>query len=225
MTHPARKLLAKKRPKPIRCKAPGCQDTFTRVRDGQEVCGYQCGLNLTRYRDARKLKRQRLLATRELRARREAAKTPSQLWNAECQRAQKAVCAYVRVRDRMEPCLSCGASIQEVESGPWRPGGYWDGAHFLSKAAMPSIRFNTWNIHKTCKICNGGENRYRHAGKANSVKAGYRAGLIRKIGLERVEWLEGPHPILQPDIEYLERIKTIFTRRTKHLKKIRGYHQ
>lgn len=208
------------RPKPKKCKQ--CGELFIQQRMGQKTCDYQCALAFNRVKETQELKRKRLAQSRELRARKEALKTPHQLWSAECKRAQDAVCLYVRVRDRDEACISCGRSVAEVES-VFSSGGYWDGGHYLAKGSHPELRFNTWNIHKQCKTCNGGENRHRSAVKAVSVREGYTAGLTLKIGAERLAWLTGPHKPLQPDIEYLSRVKKIFNKRARHLAKLRQY--
>ena len=123
--------------------------------------------------------------------------------------------AYCRERDRFEPCISCGRSVAEVEVGAWRPGGYWDGGHFLSKGSHPELRLCTWNIWKQCKNCNGGAGNYIQ--KNTTVQKAYRERLVAKIGEKRALWLEGPHEPLKPDLVYLMRVKKIFTRRAKKL--------
>lgn len=89
-------------------------------------------------------------------------------------KAQAAVNAYIRARDKGQPCISCGRHHQ----------GKINAGHYRSRGAMPALRFHHDNIHLQCEPC-------------NSSKAGnqleYRIRLIQKIGIERVEWLEGPH--------------------------------
>lgn len=214
------------RTNPKKCGNPSCGKKFTPRPGAQpfEVwCSFECGVALSRIKQTKILKRKNQEDAREYRERKKALKTPQQLWSEECQRAQNAVCLYVRIRDRDDECISCGASVLEVESGPYRVGGYWDGGHYLGKGSHPELRFNTWNISKQCKVCNGGENRYRDGRRSTSVRKGYRAGLVGKIGEDRVAWLEGPHKPLQPSIEYLTRMKRIFNARSRHLKKLRGY--
>jgi hypothetical protein len=78
---------------------------------------------------------------------------------------------------------------------------------------MPSLRFNTYNCHKQCAPCNN------HL-SGNLVE--YRANLINKIGQARVDWLEGPQDTKNMDIEYLKRIKRIFSKRARLVGRLRG---
>jgi len=83
-------------------------------------------------------------------------------------------------------------------------GGVWDAGHFRSVGAAPEIRFEPLNCHKQCKSCNGttirnGSRIYVTTfERQETVHKRYRANLIERIGLEQVEWLEGPHPPLKP---------------------------
>jgi hypothetical protein len=211
--HPA--MMGKARAtNPKRCAM--CSQMYTPRPGAQPFetwCSIQCGVELGRERaQAALLKRQ----AKEHRERKVALK-PRSKW---LQDAEAAVRAYCRERDRFEPCISCGRSVAEVESGPWRPGGYWDGGHYLSKGSHPELRLCTWNIFKQCKTCNGGAGNYIQ--KNTTVQKAYRARLVEKLGEERVQWLEGPHEPLKPDLVYLMRVKKIFTRRAKQLAKRRG---
>jgi hypothetical protein len=140
-------------------------------------------------------------------------------WIAE---AETAVRAYVRVRDHDKDCISCDKLIAAIEKDAYfRVGGVWDAGHYRSKGAAKQHRFNLFNIHRQCKSCNGGGGRFKH--KEQTVNARYREKLIVKIGLEKVERLENDNSIKRYEIEYLKRMKTIFNKRTRHLKKLRGY--
>lgn len=89
-------------------------------------------------------------------------------------RAQSAFNAWVRARDYGQPCISCGRYHQgQNHAGHYRPAG-----------SNPELRFEPDNCHKQCAPCNS------HL-SGNLTK--YRQALIAKVGLERVEWLEGPH--------------------------------
>ncbi len=81
---------------------------------------------------------------------------------------------YVILRDRHLHCVSCGTT-----KGPWNAG------HYKTVGAHPELRFVLANIHKQC------------ARPCNKDKSGnileYRKGLLKKIGVDLVEWLEGPH--------------------------------
>ena len=89
-------------------------------------------------------------------------------------RAQAAFNAWVRARDAGKPCISCGRFHQgQNHAGHYRPAG-----------SNPELRFEPDNCHLQCAPCNS------HL-SGNLSK--YRPALIAKIGLERVEFLEGPH--------------------------------
>jgi hypothetical protein len=113
----------------------------------------------------------------------------------------------VRLRDHGKPCVSCG-SQPELTMG----SGGRDAGHYRSRGAVSHLRFNLFNIHAQCINCN----RF----KSGNVQF-YRLGLIKKIGLERVERLESDNVPRKFTIDYLVRIKSIFQRRERNLQKLR----
>ena len=114
---------------------------------------------------------------------------PLSYWMA---RAQTQFNKFIRARDIGLPCVSCGATESEVESQQgWKVGGAWDCGHYLSVGSHPELRFEQDNAARQCKSCNGGSGNYSR--KNHQTARDYRAELIKRIGLERVEWLEGPH--------------------------------
>lgn len=117
--------------------------------------------------------------------------------------AQAAFNAYVRWRDRSDPCISCGVHVRGDLYG-----GNIDAGHYLARGSMvgSSLRFHLWNTHAQCVKCN----RY----KAGAV-GDYRVGLIWKIGHEKVEWLENNDHKPEFSIEYLKRVRDIFRRKLK----------
>ena len=125
--------------------------------------------------------------------------------------AQAAVNAYIRWRDRDDPCISCG------KHKPQRAGGIYDAGHYIDRGTSATksgsfLKFNVFNIHKQCVTCN----RYH----ASSCKPEYRKNLIAKIGLERVLWLESAKGEVNDTIEYYKRVKTVFQKRLRIKKKI-----
>ena len=122
--------------------------------------------------------------------------------------AQKAFNAYVRWRDRNEPCISCGRYVDNDVVG-----GNWDAGHYRSVGSAPHLRFHLWNCHKQCVKCN----RYLSGNVAN-----YRVGLVWKWGQTKVEELEVLQSTQKIDINYAKRVKSIFTRLLKHRQKLRG---
>lgn len=78
---------------------------------------------------------------------------------------------FIRLRDKEENCISCGKHINGVRHA----------SHYLSAGGHSAIRFNEDNIWVSCYKCNV-------MLSGNQVE--YRKALIKKIGIERVEWLE-----------------------------------
>lgn len=151
----------------------------------------------------------------EIKKRKEAVKTRAQ-WLAE---AKVAIQGARRLEElaKGRGCMSCGRSRQEVEAGTWRPGGYWDGGHFLSKGAHPEMALEPKNIWLQCKSCNAGSSKY--AGKGLTVSASFEENLARAEGQDLVDWLKGPHPAKHYDIDDLKAIKAGYTAKALELKK------
>ncbi len=84
-------------------------------------------------------------------------------------KAQNVFNAWIRKRDEGEGCICCG-SHNQIQAG-----------HYYSAGHHNNLRFEEDNCHSECLRCN-----YFLSG--NLTK--YREGLIKKIGIERVERLD-----------------------------------
>lgn len=181
--------------KPKTCKV--CRSLFTPhhwlLR--AQVCSPLCGLEFARSKRAKTEKAAQVKDRKETRAKLVKLKSRAQ-WAKE---AQVAVNAYVRARDADMPCISCGRHHR----------GQYHAGHFLSVGARPDLRFEELNIHKQCAPCNT----YL---SGNVVL--YRQSLIEKIGIDRVEWLEGPGPTRHYSIEDLKAIKAKYAAMARELK-------
>ena len=79
---------------------------------------------------------------------------------------------YIRQRDKSLPCISCGCVTANK----------WDAGHFWAAGNYSFLRFNEDNVHKQCSNnCN-----IHLSGNHGE----YRVRLIKKIGAERVQWLD-----------------------------------
>lgn len=78
--------------------------------------------------------------------------------------------AWIRVRDQNSLCISCGKSHEDYDAG-----------HYVPQGSSSFLRFHEWNCNKEGKSCNAFD-------KFHLI--GYRKNLIKKIGIEKVEWLE-----------------------------------
>lgn len=158
-----------KTPAPRKCSM--CPKEFIPARMGQHVCGPLCG--------RRKVKADKKAEKERDKARRQALETIPEL----LAKAQKEHNAWVRARDKDQPCISCGApppDLSKLHAGR-------DAGHYRSVGAAGHLRFHEDNCHAQCVHCN----QYR---SGNAVD--YRLGLIERIGLARVEALESnntPH--------------------------------
>lgn len=153
-----------------------------------KVCSTACAIQLAQ---EERQKRER----REIKERRESMKTRSD-WLRE---AQTAFNAFIRERDAPLPCISCGRHHQ----------GAHDAGHYRSVGAMPALRFHEDNCHKQCVPCN------QH--KSGNILE-YRLGLLARIGLERVAFLEGPHEATKYSIDDAKGIKALYKAKLKELK-------
>ena len=182
-------IFGMKRVKPQVCKV--CTAEFTPQRMGQKTCADPvCRKEWKRQAGMRK----QALADR--RAQKEKLKTRKD-WLRE---AQAAVNRYVRLRDRDKGCVSCD------RPATW--GGQWHASHFRSVGAASAVRFNLWNIHKACSVCN-------HHLSGNLVA--YRPRLVALIGRDRVDWLDAQNNVVRYDVEYLKKIKRVFAKRANRI--------
>ena len=176
-----------------KCKV--CREPFEPFNSLQVACSPKCAL---RYAESN---RKRSI-TKKVRKYRSENKTIPEL----IQEAQKAFNKYIRTRDEGKPCICCGRVYAD-------DSGQWDAGHYRTVGAARHLRFNTLNVWRQSKYCN------KELG-GNYVE--YRKRLIEKLGEDRVLRLEHDNNVRRFDREYLIRLKAVFTRREKHLRKLRG---
>lgn len=187
--------LSAKKPKAKRCRNPECGQSFTPQRIGQAVCGYACGLAI---KDVNIEKAKKALARHEresARDQRERVKPKG----AHAREAQAAFNEWVRLRDDRLPCVSCGRHHE----------GQYHAGHYRTVGSNPELRFEPLNVWKQCAPCNN------HL-SGNIVN--YRIELLRRIGQEKLEWLEGPHAPKRYTIAAFKEIKAEYREKIKQLK-------
>lgn len=124
--------------------------------------------------------------------------------------AQTAFNAFIRERDRDQPCICCGRTGTNVD-GLHAHG--WDAGHYRSTGSASHLRFNEDNCHRQLVYCN------RHgAGRA----VDYRIGLVARIGLQRVEALEASNVPHKWERDELIAIRAQYVEKLKELKRSRG---
>ena len=78
---------------------------------------------------------------------------------------------YINIRDRGNPCISCGKKINGVTHA----------SHYKSQGGHANVRFNEDNVWSSCYKCNV---------ELSGNLLEYRKALIEKLGVERLEKLE-----------------------------------
>lgn len=171
-----------------------CAKDFAPRMPLARVCSLSC---------ARKVPIAKRKAEREAdKAKRERLK-PRSKW---AQEAQKEVNRYVRIRDAARVCVSCD------RQPTW--DGQWHASHFRSVGAASAVRFNLWNIHKACSICNNW--------KSGNLSE-YEPRLRARIGDDKVNWLRAQNQRTDYSVEYLKRLKSVFKKRADRI--IRIHHE
>lgn len=179
-------------------KCRQCRKNFDPRNSLQVVCSPACAI-----KDAkRKAQNAEKKARKEVRVRKQLLKTRSDF----VREAQAAFNAWVRERDRAEPCISCLC----FPGGNGSHGGTWDCGHYRSVGANPELRFEPLNAHKQCKRCNN----YMSGNVVN-----YRRNLLEKIGQEKLEWIEGPHEPKHYSKEDLIEIRDHYRKLTRELRR------
>lgn len=181
------------------CKT--CRTRFDPVPINAKVCSEVCAMAYAVSYRGKAEKVAQVKDKRETKQKLIAMKSKA-TWAKE---AQSAVNKYVRLRDAHLGCVSCDKPASWI--------GQWQASHFRSVGAATAVRFNLWNIHKSCSVCNNW--------KSGNLSE-YEPRLREKIGPEKVDWLRTQNQLSAYSVEYLERIKIIFTKRAKQLKEIQA---
>ncbi|WP_434676124.1 recombination protein NinG [Pseudomonas sp. D3-10] len=185
-----------KQPKSKKCKNPACGVGFPPRRLGQVVCSPACAVALVQVKREQERKSLAQLERRAIKAAKERIKSRSQ----HMREAQVAFNAWVRLRDAGLPCVSCGR----------HHNGQWHAGHYRTVGGSPELRFEPLNVWRQCAPCNNHQS-------GNIVN--YRIELVRRIGEEKVAWLEGPHQPRKYTIEELKTIKAEYRAKARELKR------
>jgi hypothetical protein len=111
---------------------------------------------------------------------------------------------YVRLRDSHLGCISCD------KTKDWQ--GQWHASHYYSRGHSSSLRFNLWNVHKSCSVCNS-----HLSGNIGE----YTPAIIEKIGRGRFDYLlSHKSDITSFDIDWLERAIKITRKAIKRKEKV-----
>ncbi|MBK3470473.1 recombination protein NinG [Pseudomonas carnis] len=188
--------IERKPAKPKKCRVATCRASFVPSRMGQAVCSPACAL-IDGPRHAPKARKALAdIERKDIKVRKEKLKSRAD----HAKDTQQAFNEWVRLRDADLPCVSCGRHHD----------GQYHAGHYRTVAANPAIRFEPLNVHKQCAPCNN------H--KSGDI-VNYRIELVKRIGAEAVEWLEGPHQPKRYTIEQLKAITAEYRAKTRELKR------
>lgn len=167
-----------------------CQGDFYPLKSTERVCSIDCAIEFAQQKKEKRRKQEIRALRREFNRRDRGY---------QMKHAQIAFNAYIRARDAGNGCISCGKNS----------GAKMNAGHYLSTGAHPELRFAESNCHLQCEWCNS---------YLSGNIARYRINLIEKIGLEKVEWLEGPHEPAKLSIDDIIAIKEKYREKLKGLK-------
>jgi len=173
-----------------------CTRDFTPEKKKQIVCGIECaviaGKAMTSAKKQKEIKRQDKIK-----------KIQSQPISHFKKLAQTDFNHYIRVRDQHLPCISCQKPHNR---------GQRHASHYRPRSTAAQLSFNTSNVWASCATC-------------NSVLSGnlteYRIELINRIGEKRVQALENNNQLANYSREYLMRLRSVFSKKRKHLMALR----
>jgi len=168
-------------------KCKVCRTLFQKMSISHKVCKPECAIILNTKEKEQTRRTEHLKAKVKARTRAEWLKL-----------AQAAFNAFIRKRDESEPCISCGR----------HHNGQYHAGHYFTVGARPELRFNEDNNNKQCAPCNN---------HLSGNIALYRQGLLKKIGQERLDILEGYHPPKKYTIEDCQEIIKTYKAKLKSL--------
>jgi len=172
--------------KPIRNKkCKFCRIEFTPTKPLQQVCGFECALELVKNKRIKTVKKEVKETKLKLKSRSDWLKDTQVVFNK-----------YIRLRDQDDGCISCGSKSAYA----------YHAGHYRSIGSAGHLRFNELNCHRQCSACN------THL-SGNLIR--YRLGLIRKIGIQFVEALEHDNNTVKWSIEEIKLLKAQFSAKIK----------
>lgn len=189
-----------------RCKV--CREWFIPRQSFQNWCCPEHGFELSEQRRNKdrekalaKLKKENQKKEREAKDKLKSRKLAVKPLSYFTKQAQTAFNAFIRERDKDEPCISCGRFHE----------GQYHAGHYRTTGANPELRFDEDNCHKQCAPCNN-----HLSGNIEN----YTPRLIEKIGQERFDRLMGSHELQKWKREDYELIRDHYRKKLKDLKDV-----
>lgn len=188
--------IERKQPRPKKCRVETCRASFVPARMGQAVCSPACAMIDAPRHEPKARKALADIERKGIKVRKEKLKTRAD----HLKDTQQAFNAWVRARDAELPCVSCGRHHQ----------GKYDAGHYRTVGSNPALRFEPLNCHRQCSPCNT---------RLSGNIVNYRIELVKRIGADAVEWLEGPHEAKKYTVDELKAMTADYRAKTKELKK------
>ena len=188
--------ILKKQKEPKQYKCIICKAPYTKRTTTQRVCGVACAVkhanNLADIANREQDKKSR----RETKAKLAAMKSIPDL----IKETQIVFNAYIRERDKNQLCICC-----DKPYGTNHLGGSFDAGHYRTRGSAGHLRFNEDNCFGQRKYCNtyGADN--------------FRAGVIKRIGIERTLAIENNNASIKWTREALAEIKRKYKAKLKEL--------
>ena len=171
------------------CKV--CKEPFAQFDSLHRVCSVKCAIQLVEMKKSAQYKKK----TRTLRREFNLTDRSYQL-----KKAQEAFNAFIRERDKDQPCISCGTTDPNLR---------YDAGHYRTIGAHTNLRFNEDNCFRQCHYnCN--------INRSGNI-VDYRIGLVSRIGQERVDFIEGPHEAKHYSLDEIIEIKETYRRKLKEV--------
>lgn len=181
--------LKKPPKKPRARKCLSCREYFKPKEQGITTCSTECAILHSKSNFTKQKVREKRKAKKELHDNDRSALT---------KKAQGVFNKYIRLRDKAEPCISCGhTGRRQRHAGHFRPVG-----------RNHQLRFNEDNCHSQCSICNN------HL-SGNLVP--YREALITKIGEDKVIALEEDNETKSYSVQELREIIETYNQKIKEM--------
>lgn len=180
-----------------------CRAKFEPRNTTQRVCSWPCALELNRREDAKR----KGAVLRQLRVEKREWKERNRTRRDWIKKVQAVFNRFIRLRDAGLPCVSCNMLPAQ------KRGGTMDCGHYRSTGSAPHLRFVEDNAAAQCVECN----RHR-AGCA----VDFRAGLIKRIGLARVEAIEADQAPRKYTIDELKELERHYKQKARALERERG---
>ncbi len=166
-----------------------CKDKFTPKNSTQIVCSPSCAVEYMKKQNAKNWKQEKKEIKIKLMSKSDYLNILQKVFNT-----------YIRQRDKLKPCISCGKNL----------GKTFHAGHFFSVGAYPNLRFNENNVHGQCVECN--------LHKHGNVKE-YDLRLQNVINdKEYSELLEMRNKPLKLSVDEVKELIAIYKQKTKELK-------